>query len=157
MQKFPSGYLQLDFAQNGLRSLTLRAKKPNRLARPMKSHEQQVMSQLRKYFFHQKVDFKVKIDWQGASNFMRKVFAITRAIPYGEVRTYKAIAEKIGMRKSARAVGQALAKNPLPIIIPCHRVIKSDGSLGGFRWGQQWKQRLLMLEGWKIVQGKLSR
>ncbi len=76
----------------------------------------------------------------------------TQRIPYGEVRTYGWISEQIGRPKASRAVGQALRYNPLPIIVPCHRVIKRDGTLGGFssKEGVELKIRLLQLEGVNI-------
>jgi methylated-DNA-[protein]-cysteine S-methyltransferase len=81
-----------------------------------------------------------------ATNFQKKVWEVVKTIPYGQTRTYKWVAEKIGNPKAFRAVGQALKKNPLPGIIPCHRVIRSDGKLGGFSKGSKEKERLLKSE-----------
>jgi methylated-DNA-[protein]-cysteine S-methyltransferase len=92
------------------------------------------------------VSFPDKLDLSEASPFQKKVWQVDRSIPYGETRTYAWVANQLGMPKAARAVGQALAKNPLPIIIPCHRVICSSGDLGGFSGGIGWKQRLLEIE-----------
>ena len=80
----------------------------------------------------------------------------TGKIPYGKARTYSWIAERIGKAKAGRAVGNALAKNPFPIIIPCHRVIKKDGRLGGFTSpaGIQLKKELLHLEGFDASYGE---
>jgi len=79
--------------------------------------------------------------------FQWKVLKATLSIPFGETRSYKWVAQKIGCPKAVRAVGQALRKNPYPIIIPCHRVIKSDGSLGGYVGTQSLrKKKLLELE-----------
>jgi len=74
------------------------------------------------------------------------VWQATRLIPYGETRSYLWVAVQIGKPGAARAVGQALGRNPLPVIIPCHRVIASDGGLGGFTGGLVMKRRLLELE-----------
>lgn len=74
---------------------------------------------------------------------------MVKTIPYGETRSYKWVAEKLGNPRAVRAVGQALKKNPLPGIIPCHRVIRSDGSLGGFSQGLKKKRELLRGEGKK--------
>lgn len=93
------------------------------------------------------VSFPDKLDLSAASPFLTNVWQVTRSIPYGETKTYAWIAGKLGMPKAARAVGQALARNPLLIIIPCHRVICSNGNLGGFSGGIGWKQRLLEIEG----------
>jgi AraC family transcriptional regulator of adaptative response/methylated-DNA-[protein]-cysteine methyltransferase len=70
-----------------------------------------------------------------------------RSIPYGEIRTYREIAEAIGAPKAARAVGRACATNPASIVIPCHRAVGSDGALHGYRWGLGRKRRLLAGEG----------
>lgn len=80
------------------------------------------------------------------SEFEKKVLKVTSQIPLGQVRSYKWVARKIGRPKATRAVGQALKKNPYPIIIPCHRVIKSDGSLGGYVKGKNLKKNLLLFE-----------
>ncbi|MFH1314635.1 MAG: methylated-DNA--[protein]-cysteine S-methyltransferase [Candidatus Eisenbacteria bacterium] len=88
----------------------------------------------------------VKLDLTGTTVFARKVWRATRKIPYGEVRTYAWVAEKLGYPNSARAVGGALGSNPVPIFIPCHRVIACDGHLGGFSGGVTIKKLLLALE-----------
>jgi len=80
------------------------------------------------------------------TSFAIKVYRAVLNIPIGEVRSYKWIAEKIGYSGACRAVGQVLKKNPYPLIIPCHRVIKSDGKLGGYIWGVKAKKRILDLE-----------
>ncbi len=82
----------------------------------------------------------------GVSDFIKQVLNITYLIPYGELRTYKWISEKIGTEDVCRAVGMALSKNPIPVIVPCHRVIQSDGELGGYSYGLKWKIKLLHLE-----------
>ena len=101
---------------------------------------------IRDYLSGEAVSFPDRLDLSWASLFQRSVWKVDQSIPYGETRTYHWVAEKLGMPKAARAVGQALARNPLPIIIPCHRVIYSDGNLGGFSSGQDWKRRLLEIE-----------
>jgi len=78
--------------------------------------------------------------------FQQKVLRAVSTIPCGEVRTYKFIAKQIGNPKAARAVGRALANNPFPLIIPCHRVICSDGKLGGYQGGLKMKRSLLKME-----------
>ncbi len=103
---------------------------------------------LRRYFNGEKVDFRCGIDLRDYSNFEQAVYKTLMAIPYGRVRTYQWVAQKAGSPRASRAVGNALAKNPLPIIIPCHRVIKSDGSLGNFSaiGGAKLKKKLLEME-----------
>ena len=85
-------------------------------------------------------------DFTGYTDFEISVLEETRKIPYGKIKTYSDIAKAIGKPKAARAVGNALGKNRTPILIPCHRVIKSDGSLGGFSMGLEWKKKLLEQE-----------
>lgn len=80
------------------------------------------------------------------TEFQRRVYAVVRRIPKGQVRSYQWVAAKLGNPKAARAVGQALRRNPWPEMVPCHRVIKSDGSLGGYAWGVKKKRRLLQQE-----------
>lgn len=78
--------------------------------------------------------------------FAKKVYKAVLTIPVGEARTYKWIAKKIGCPKSCRAVGQVLKNNPYPLIIPCHRVVESNGKLGGYIWGKSSKKAILDLE-----------
>lgn len=91
--------------------------------------------------------FKQKIKFISGTEFEHKVWLALKEIPYGETRSYKWIAEMIGSPKAVRAAGQALKKNPLPIVLPCHRVIASDGSIGGFSCGIEIKKWLLRHEG----------
>lgn len=84
------------------------------------------------------------------TEFQRRVWAVTRAIPRGQTRTYGAVARELGRPRSARAVGQALAANPCPVVVPCHRVVGTGGDLRGFGGGIEWKVRLLQLEGCRL-------
>ncbi|MFC1900440.1 methylated-DNA--[protein]-cysteine S-methyltransferase [Chloroflexota bacterium] len=102
---------------------------------------------LRLYFRGGAVAFNDKLDLSGATPFRQAVWEKTRLIPYGETRSYLWVAEQTGKPEAARAAGQALGKNPLSVIVPCHRVVASDGSLGGFTGGLEVKRRLLALEG----------
>ena len=90
------------------------------------------------------------------TEFERKVLLATFDIPSGKVSTYKRIAERIGRPKAYRAVGNALHKNPLPIIIPCHRVVRSDGRFGGDKKEAEARMRLLEREGIKIKNGRVE-
>jgi len=101
---------------------------------------------LRNYFRGQQTAFTDEIDLSAATPFQRKVWETARLIPYGETRSYLWIAEQIHQPGAARAVGQALGRNPLPIIIPCHRVLRSSGGPGGFRGGPEMKRQFLALE-----------
>jgi methylated-DNA-[protein]-cysteine S-methyltransferase len=102
---------------------------------------------LDRYLKGEPVDFDVDVDLGGQTDFTRAVLGITRSIPYGETRSYRWIAGRLGWPQSARAVGQAVKRNPIPIVIPCHRVIREDGSIGGFSLEGVSKQYLLGLEG----------
>lgn len=84
--------------------------------------------------------------------FQWQVLKTTMTIPFGETRTYQWVAEQIGSPRSMRAVGQALRRNPYPVMIPCHRVIKSDGSLGGYAGGSSARKRELLELERKIVE-----
>jgi len=101
---------------------------------------------LRRFLSGEAVIFPDKLDLTGASLFRIAVLGAVRSIPYGETRSYAWVAERIGRPKAARAVGGALAKNPLPIVVPCHRVVGSDGSLCGFGGGLEMKRALLDME-----------
>ena len=104
-----------------------------------------VLSQLKKYLKGQLKHFNCPLDFRGTP-FEKKVWSELSKIPYGQTRSYKEIARAIGHPKAFRAVGNANGKNPLPLIIPCHRVIESNGGLGGFGHGIKVKQRLLDFE-----------
>ena len=105
-----------------------------------------IAHRLMRYLEGEPVDFHDRLDLAGATCFQQNVWQVTRTIPYGEVRSYGWIANKLCLPHGARAVGQALGKNPLPIVVPCHRVIGSNGSLGGFSGGVAIKEFLLHLE-----------
>jgi len=94
-----------------------------------------------------RVDLSADIDWGGVSAFRRAVLEETMRIPAGETRSYGWLARKVGRPRAARAVGRVMATNPLPIVVPCHRVVASDGSLHGYGGGLDVKAALLRLEG----------
>jgi methylated-DNA-[protein]-cysteine S-methyltransferase len=109
---------------------------------------QGVAEQMQTYFKGQPVDFPLSlIDLKQCSGFQRRVLLAEYEIPRGWVSTYGRIARSLGVPNAARAVGTALSRNPFPIIIPCHRAIRSNGELGGFRGGLEMKRALLELEG----------
>jgi len=105
-----------------------------------------LIERVKTYLSGGKISFPDELDLSPATPFQRKVWEITRLIPYGETRSYTWVAEQIKQPQAARAVGQALARNPLPIIIPCHRVLTIGGKLGGFSGGVELKRCLLRLE-----------
>ena len=105
-----------------------------------------ISNQIHEYFDLSRKEFSLDIDIQ-LSSFYRIALTKVVEIPYGETSSYKSIAIKTGNPNASRAVGNANANNPLPIIIPCHRVIANDGSIGGYGGGLQTKRFLLELEG----------
>jgi methylated-DNA-[protein]-cysteine S-methyltransferase len=105
-----------------------------------------IFIQLKEYFNRERKDFDVPIDLRG-TEFQKAVWKELRKIPYGKTISYKELAIKLGGENKSRAVGQANALNPAPIVVPCHRVINADGSLGGYSCGLEVKEKLLELEG----------
>ena len=105
-----------------------------------------ILGRLRMYFASGKASFPDKLDLTGVTPFQQEVLEKARLIPYGETRSYGWLAGQVGRPRAARAAGQALGKNPLPVIIPCHRVLASGGRLGGYRGGAEMKRYLLSLE-----------
>jgi methylated-DNA-[protein]-cysteine S-methyltransferase len=105
-----------------------------------------LLPRLRSYFAGSRVAFNDELDLSRATAFQRQVWQMARLIPYGQTRSYGWVAERLGRAGAGRAVGQALAKNPLPVIVPCHRVVAKDGGLGGYSEGVGKKAYLLRLE-----------
>ena len=106
-----------------------------------------VARELDEYFAGRRHYFDLPIDWALTRDFTRRVLEATAAIPFGRVSTYGAVAAQAGNAKASRAAGRALGSNPIPIIVPCHRVIGANGSLTGFGGGMERKRFLLALEG----------
>jgi methylated-DNA-[protein]-cysteine S-methyltransferase len=106
----------------------------------------QVARQLAEYFDGERRDFVLPLDFQLAHGFRREVLACLVMIDYGHTETYAQVAAATGHPRAVRAVGTACATNPLPVIVPCHRVLRSDGKLGGYVGGLQTKTALLSLE-----------
>lgn len=102
--------------------------------------------QLDEYFAGRRDVFDLPLEPDGSA-FQRRVWRLLAAIPHGETRTYGELAQQLGRPGAARAVGRANATNPLPIVVPCHRVVGADGTLTGFAGGVEFKRRLLRLEG----------
>lgn len=105
-----------------------------------------VIKYLDAYFNGKKISLEIPLFLNG-TEFQQKVWLELKEIPYGEVISYKELAERVGLKKGFQAVGQANSKNPFPIILPCHRVVTSDGKLGGYAGGLNKKKALLKLEG----------
>ena len=106
-----------------------------------------VRRELEEYFEGRRTKFDVSLDWRLSHGFSRRVLRHTTRIPYGAVSTYKSMAAAAGSPRGARAAGNALGQNPIPIVVPCHRVLHSGGGLGGYGGGLDRKEFLLQLEG----------
>lgn len=106
-----------------------------------------VRRQLDEYFDGARRSFELELDWTLVTGFGRAVLRATAGIPYGSVLTYREVAAAAGRARAARAAGNALGANPLPIVVPCHRVVHSGGGLGGYTGGLPRKRALLALEG----------
>lgn len=102
--------------------------------------------QLDEYFDRARTDFDVALDWRLTRGFRREVLTVTAAIPYGQTISYAQVAARAGSPRAWRAAGTALATNPLPILVPCHRVLRGSGKIGPYRGGTEVKRRLLTLE-----------
>mgnify|MGYP002715137169 CR=1 FL=1 len=103
--------------------------------------------ELTEYFDGTRRKFTVPLDLRGVTEFRAEVLRELAKVPFGETTTYTELARAVGNPKAVRAVGSACATNPLPILIPCHRVLRADGALGGYRGGFDAKRYLLQLEG----------
>jgi methylated-DNA-[protein]-cysteine S-methyltransferase len=105
-----------------------------------------VRREMDEYFEGRRTEFTTPIDWQLSQGFLRRAREACATIPYGEVRTYKQLAIAAGSPEAVRAAGNAMAKNPIPIVVPCHRVLRTGGGLGGYGGGLECKRWLLDLE-----------
>jgi methylated-DNA-[protein]-cysteine S-methyltransferase len=104
-------------------------------------------AQLREYFSGRRHVFDLQVDLTGVTPFTKAVLTATSEVPFGRLLTYRDIARSIGKPNATRAVGNALGRNPVPVVVPCHRVVRSDNSLGGYTGGLDIKERLLSIEG----------
>ncbi len=145
----PLGVLYLVFSDKRLAAVMFGSEKPSV---PRGRMPESFRRQLADYFSGQLREFHQDIIFLKGSDFERTVWLSLRAIPYGETRTYKWLAEKIGNPKAVRAVGRALSRNPVPIVLPCHRIIESDGSIGGYSSGVDMKRRLLDMEYYYLME-----
>ncbi|HET8569720.1 MAG TPA: methylated-DNA--[protein]-cysteine S-methyltransferase [Candidatus Limnocylindria bacterium] len=105
-----------------------------------------VASQVEQYLSRRRQRFDLDVDLRGLTPFQRRILRATARVPYGELTTYADVARRAGSGRATRAAGAALGANPVPIVVPCHRVVASDGSLGGYAGGLRTKRRLLALE-----------
>jgi len=147
----PVGKLKLVASANALVAVLWEQERPERVKlEPMKVTPQQPIlveteRQLSQYFSGIRTEFDLPIEPNG-SNFQKKVWQALRGIPFGETRSYLDLAEAVGSPNACRAVGAANGKNPLAIVVPCHRVVGANGALTGFAGGLEAKAKLLALE-----------
>jgi methylated-DNA-[protein]-cysteine S-methyltransferase len=109
-----------------------------------------VKKALKSYFSGKRVSFRERLDLTGATAFQKRVWQAMDKIPAGQTESYGWLARQVGGKNKARAAGAACGANPIPIILPCHRVIREDGSLGGYGAGLSLKRKLLKIEGVKV-------
>lgn len=155
--KTTRGWVAVAYTERGILALTLPVKTPGmafealqgKVTLPLVRGQgyRKLARDLDRYFRGEVVSFKHPLDFTAATPFQRRVWVVLRGIPYGATQGYQEVARAVGMPRAARAVGQAVGANPIPLLIPCHRVVASDGSLGGFAWGLTWKRHLLQVEG----------
>ena len=142
--------LELAASAAGITHVTLRRSRGGmpltQAAGPIGKLLRQAREELAGYLAGDRTFFTVPVDLSHVPAFEREALEAAARIPYGEVRSYKWIAERLGSPDAARAVGGAMAGNPVPIIVPCHRVVKTDGGLGGYSFGLMRKEALLNLE-----------
>jgi methylated-DNA-[protein]-cysteine S-methyltransferase len=136
-------YLEFEGEDTALEEIAARIS-PRVLAAPRKLDEPR--RELEQYFAGGRTEFKIALDWQLTKGFGRRVLEATAAIPYGSVSSYREVAAEAGSPRGSRAAGNALGANPLPIVVPCHRVLHSGGGLGGYTGGVARKQLLLAIE-----------
>jgi len=142
------GLVRIAYLDHGveepLRELALRVS-PRVIAAPRRLDEPR--RELEQYFAGRRHEFELAIDWQLTRGFGRRVLEATARIPFGAVSTYGRVAAAAGSPRASRATGNALGANPLPIVVPCHRVVRTGGALGGYTGGLERKRTLLAVEG----------
>lgn len=148
----PLGWLSLTTSPQGVRALDYLTCGPDNIRQADTPLERQVAETLERYFAGNPVDFQtIPMDLGDATPFQQAAWRKLREIPHGQVRSYQWMAEALGSPKAMRAIGQANRRNPVPILIPCHRVIAKNGTLGGYMGGAEKgltiKRFLLSLEG----------
>jgi len=146
----PRGLVRLAYLEGGedeadvLEQLATKVS-PRVLAAPARLDDPR--RELDQYFAGRRRDFDLPLDWQLTRGFARRVLEATSRIPYGSTTTYKSVAAEAGNERAFRAAGNALGSNPIPIIVPCHRILHSGGGLGGYTGGLERKRVLLAVEG----------
>ena len=138
----PIGILEISASDTGVTGIDFVAKKGTTRAN---THTKQTAEQLQEYFSGTRKTFDLTLSPEGTP-FQKRVWNALTTIPYGETKSYGAVAKQIGNKNASRAVGSANNKNPIPIVVPCHRVIGADGNLVGYGGGLDKKKKLLVVE-----------
>lgn len=156
--KSPIGEILATRTERGLNFMTFPKNRWQRFFSALKKDENIVLirddrkfsklgNNLKAYFSGRKVQFEGEFDLRGGTDFQKKVWRAMQKIPFGQTRSYGWLARQVGGKNKARAVGATCGSNPLPIVIPCHRVLREDGGLGGYGGGLGIKRKLLKIEG----------
>ncbi len=151
--------LQLPEADRGATERRLRGRSPEPAAATPPTAIAGVVARLQRYMSGENVDLAtVELDLTGIAAFYRRIYAATRAVGWGQTATYGDLARQVATVGAARAVGQAMGRNPVPVIVPCHRILASGRGIGGFSafGGTVTKERLLALEGVHLGSGQLT-
>jgi O-6-methylguanine DNA methyltransferase len=138
------GPVRISYNTRGVTGIHLGGAGPSNPAAPL--FVCRFAAQLQRYAAGKEVRFRVPVTLLTGTAFQRQVWTALRRIPYGETRTYSWLARQVKRPRAVRAAGAACGANPLPILVPCHRILRTDGSLGGFSAGLPWKRKLLALE-----------
>jgi len=149
------GLAGLDFPNNGRADLPVgldaRQRVPtDAVSTPIRRWHRTTIAALKSVLAGHEPDDFPPLDWTGKTEFQQKVWRAMREIPVGKTKSYGEIAQAIGKPKAVRAVGGACGANPIPVLIPCHRVLAAHGKIGGFGGGLDWKRELLRREGIRL-------
>jgi methylated-DNA-[protein]-cysteine S-methyltransferase len=155
----PLGAVELSIADGRLSGVQLLPSASAARARSGRHSQQmrQYLGALERYFGGRDPGLQPgDLDFGACTTFARRVYRSLMSVGFGQVVTYGALARLAGSPGAARAVGQAMGRNPLPLFVPCHRVVAADHGLGGFGAGLRWKAGLLRHEGWSVSKGRIS-
>jgi len=141
----PIGIIYIAFDSEGIVRIALAEERFGEHSLCRRRRNDEARRQFREYFDGKRKEFSLPLHFEGTS-FQKKVWKALKKIPYGETRSYEWVAREISRPKACRAVGNAVGANPFPIVIPCHRVIRKDGRLGGYGYGAAMKKKLLEIE-----------
>ena len=148
------GWWGVEASSRGIAQVVLPQRSPHQTRKQLGNQEnsasplaEEAARQIQEYLYGRRQHFTVGVDWELMSGFACQILEACVQIAYGQTVSYSELARRASREGAARAAGQALAANPVPILVPCHRVLCADGSLGGFSGGVEIKRRLLELEG----------